>query len=92
MERDDIRFAGSRADPPVSRFARRTPMNTADYEFFRRNGYIALGQLFSGQDAARLRQGFDEDRATWGRAFWRPLESAYQTVNRSTSAVKPCTL
>ncbi|MDE2705818.1 MAG: phytanoyl-CoA dioxygenase family protein [Gemmatimonadetes bacterium] len=56
-------------------------MNTADYEFFRRNGYVALGQLFSDQDAARLRQGFDEDRATWGRAFWRPLESAYQTVN-----------
>ena len=56
-------------------------MNTADYEFFRHNGYVPLGQLFSDQDAARLRQGFDEDRTTWGRAFWRPLESAYQTVN-----------
>ena len=42
---------------------------------------VPLGQLFSDQDAARLRRGFDEDRATWGRAMWRPLESAYQTVN-----------
>ena len=27
-------------------------MNTSDYEFFRRNGYIPLGQLFSDQDAS----------------------------------------
>ena len=56
-------------------------MNPSDYEFFRHNGYVRLGQLFSDQDASHLRQGFDEDRATWGRAMWRPLTGAYQTVN-----------
>ena len=56
-------------------------MNTEEYEFFRRNGYLVLGQLFDDQETARLLAGFDRDREEWGGSMWRPLPSAYQTVN-----------
>lgn len=56
-------------------------MNDKDHVFFYQNGYLPLGQLFSDQDAARLCEGFDQDRETRGRTMWRPLDSAYQTVN-----------
>ena len=55
-------------------------MNAQDHTFFHQNGYLLLGQLFSPQDATRLRTAFDRDRAEW-RAMWRALDSAYQTVN-----------
>ena len=50
-------------------------MNAQDHTFFHQNGYLLLGQLFSPQDATRLRTAFDRDRAEW-RAMWRALDSA----------------
>ena len=56
-------------------------MDRQDYDFFRQNGYLILGQLFTGQTLTRILAGFDHDRETWGGNMWRPLTGAYQTVN-----------
>jgi len=56
-------------------------MDRQDYDFFRQNGYLILGQLFTGQTLTRIIAGFDHDRETWGGNMWRPLTGAYQTVN-----------
>ena len=52
-----------------------------DHDFFHQNGYLILGQLFTGDTLTCLLEGFDRDRATWGGNIWRPLAGAYQTVN-----------
>ena len=48
-------------------------MDPKDYDFFRQNGYLTLGQLFTGKTLTRLLAGFDHDRETWSGNMWRPL-------------------
>jgi len=56
-------------------------MDPKDYDFFRQNGYLSLGQLFTGKTLTSLLAGFDHDRETWSGNMWRPLTGSYQTAN-----------
>ncbi len=53
-------------------------MKREDYEFFRKNGYLELGQVLSDDEATRYAALFEREREMHGR-FWRDT-GIWQTI------------
>ena len=52
-----------------------------DLEFFRHNGYVSLGQVFTDDELRRFIDLYDHDRSEQG-SFWRPISNhGHQTLN-----------
>ena len=53
----------------------------SDLAFFKQNGYVNLGQVFTGDELRRFTDLYDHDRSKWG-SFWRPISNhGHQTLN-----------
>ncbi len=45
-------------------------MRQEDYDFFRSNGYLSLGKIFSDDEVTHFTQLFDQERRDRGN-FWK---------------------
>ena len=53
-------------------------MKQEDYDFFKSNGYVELGQILSDDEVSRYAELFEQERHRYGR-FWRDT-GIWQTI------------
>ena len=58
-----------------------------DYQFFRQNGYVSLGQVLTGEELVYYIDLFDKDRVE-NQFFWFDYNN-HQTVNYDVLASTP---